>query len=459
MLALLALLPAAAEFANGGIHCKEQCKMDGLTGQCHTSFCGTGHVACCKAGLKQPPCDGRTMGCKLGNCCTALSYEHAPSSSSSPPPPPPRHPPVYADGEDEALVREAKCDRATTRFHLDRVTHQQGMAFASSSARIDVTPWQTDLHVVLLIHAHGEYIEVMSVEGARLLAREQVGSFLRLAFALDDEPSRGCVEAPCFVLDTVGRLSPPERTACSMPAELTDPPPSPPPRYVSLGELWASGQHLRAPPFPPPPPPLRMHESLPSSTLMRDQQGAALVIKAAADGLMQQTSPPPPPPSPSPPQAASAPVSHRTAAEAPPGGLGGSLFPMVTLLGLALIGLAWLVKTSDSGLLGTVKEMALDGTLLPIGYAFVMSKFEKGISVTRSVVSSARQHVLGRVQGMEPVPVDDAAAHDLILDDEDGMSATRVSGQQSVARRVLSQNDKEEEDREEDNSEHEDQVC
>ena len=66
-----------------------------------------GHVACCKAGLAAP-CDSRTMGCKLGNCCTALSYEHAPSSSSSPPPPPPRHPPVYADGEDEALVREAK---------------------------------------------------------------------------------------------------------------------------------------------------------------------------------------------------------------------------------------------------------------------------------------------------------------------------------------------------------------
>ena len=35
----------------------------------------------------------------------------------------------------------------------------------------------------------------------------------------------------------------------------------------------------------------------------------------------------------------------------------------------ALIGLAWLVKTSDSGLLGTVKEMALDGTLPPIGCA------------------------------------------------------------------------------------------
>jgi hypothetical protein len=58
------------------------------------------------------------------------------------------------------------------------ITHAQ--------ARIDVTPWQAELRVTLLLLGHGQYIEVMEVEGASLLRREQVGAFLRLSFRLDD---------------------------------------------------------------------------------------------------------------------------------------------------------------------------------------------------------------------------------------------------------------------------------
>ena len=97
----------------------------------------------------------------------------------------------------------------------------------------------------------------MEVEGATLLRREQVGAFLRLAFRLDDEPSRDCTTAACFTVDTIGKLpARPESMACSLPAELTDPPPSPPPRYVSKGERWSEGLLTDLPNPPPPPPPL-----------------------------------------------------------------------------------------------------------------------------------------------------------------------------------------------------------
>ena len=174
--------------------------------------------------------------------------------------------------------------------------------------------------------------QVMEVDGASLIRYEQVGSFLRLTFKLDDEPSRTCVEAACLTFDTVGRrvlcteppaalcflhcspctaglalccldcrlrysglphtathapcfshnccqpcpnsfaaraghrLSAPDSMACSMPSELIDPPPSPPPRYISRGELWSLGQLVRPPNGPPPLPPLLSTDQLTSPT-------------------------------------------------------------------------------------------------------------------------------------------------------------------------------------------------
>ena len=80
----------------------------------------------------------------------------------------------------------------------------------SSSAAINVEPWQTELRVILLFRSKGEYVEVMEVEGASLLQREQMGAFLRLVFVLDDEPGTQCKDAACFTLETVGSLGRPD---------------------------------------------------------------------------------------------------------------------------------------------------------------------------------------------------------------------------------------------------------
>jgi hypothetical protein len=126
----------------------------------------------------------------------------------------------------------------------------------STSARVAVSPWIAGLRVVLLYKVHGPFVEVMDVEGASLLQREQVGSWLRISFIVDDEPAGDCSTLACLTFDTVGFLGPPESLACNLPADLVDPPPSPPPRYISRGELFAAGSLTLYPPPPPPHPPL-----------------------------------------------------------------------------------------------------------------------------------------------------------------------------------------------------------
>ena len=57
--------PGQDSFSDPNLACRQACRMDGLTGQCHTNFCstrlfapGTMVKACCKRGVKEYPCDG-----------------------------------------------------------------------------------------------------------------------------------------------------------------------------------------------------------------------------------------------------------------------------------------------------------------------------------------------------------------------------------------------------------------
>ena len=126
--------------------------MDGRTGTCHTSFCGSGDVGCCRVGMVQPPCDG-LMGCKDGQCCAALTKPPPPPPSPIPSPPPP----IYGL-EEQALVNEAHCGFAGLGYSLGKTASVGG--FSNAQARISVNPWHEDLQVVLLLLPHGEYIEV-----------------------------------------------------------------------------------------------------------------------------------------------------------------------------------------------------------------------------------------------------------------------------------------------------------
>ena len=194
--------PGQDSFSDPNLACRQACRMDGLTGQCHTNFCstrlfapGTMVKACCKRGVKEYPCDG-TVGCAAGNCCTAMKAVPAPLAPPPPPPPLPSPRPL-TDEEARAASMQA-CDFAALRFKLGKITEQDHGArvqgeYTSSAAQIHVTPWVPELRVVALIRSRGEYIQVMEVDGASLQRYEQVGAFLRLTFKLDDEPERTCV--------------------------------------------------------------------------------------------------------------------------------------------------------------------------------------------------------------------------------------------------------------------------
>lgn len=237
--------------------CHSQCIMDGITGQCHTAHCGTGSVGCCKRGLVQLPCDG-IIGCSGHQCCTAVPV---PSGTETAPSPPPLGLTLQLDsGVDEDLAAAATwnakhhCTLAKISYDGKVGTDSAG-GFQSSSALVSVTPWQEALRVVMLFKPHG-YVEVMNVGGAALLSREQVGAWLRMSFVLDDEPAEDCTSAACFTIDAIGAIGNPESIACNLPDDLIDPPPSPPPRYISKGELFARGELSLGPPPPPPLPPL-----------------------------------------------------------------------------------------------------------------------------------------------------------------------------------------------------------
>jgi len=190
-----------------------------------------------------------------------------PSPVRAPPPPPVRAPPPspillqLPFGEDEELFSAAawndahRCTLARLGYEVRSSPDLRG-GIKSTSARVAVSPWIAGLRVVLLYKVHGPFVEVMDVEGASLLQREQVGSWLRISFIVDDEPAGDCSTLACLTFDTVGFLGPPESLACNLPADLVDPPPSPPPRYISRGELFAAGSLTLYPPPPPPHPPL-----------------------------------------------------------------------------------------------------------------------------------------------------------------------------------------------------------
>lgn len=190
-----------------------------------------------------------------------------PSPVRAPPPLPVRAPPPSSIllqlpfGEDEELFSAAawndahRCTLARLGYEVRSSPDLRG-GIKSTSARVAVSPWVAGLRVVLLYKVHGPFVEVMDVEGASLLQREQVGSWLRISFIVDDEPAGDCSTLACLTFDTVGFLGPPESLACNLPADLVDPPPSPPPRYISRGELFAAGSLTLYPPPPPPHPPL-----------------------------------------------------------------------------------------------------------------------------------------------------------------------------------------------------------
>lgn len=246
---------ARTELAHAGGMCHIPCNMDGRTGTCHTAFCGTGPgVGCCKQGLAQAPCDG-IMGCLDHQCCTSTvdSQQHADPIKygqikyAPPPPPPPQAAPSYS---------EQQCPEGKVAFRVLQSAHLMGSK--SGSYMVGVSPWQEYLNVVLLFRSHGDYVQVVEEEGASLHQPEQIGAFLRLTFALADEPAGECPHGPCFNFETVGALGLPDSIACTMPAEFVDPPPSPPPRYIPRGELWGHGELSLPPPLPlPPPPPTR----------------------------------------------------------------------------------------------------------------------------------------------------------------------------------------------------------
>ena len=155
---------AAAQVQNEGVHCHVQCHMDGHSGRCRTSFCGAGAVGCCKLGYEQPPCDG-LIGCHGVQCCASMT-----PSPSAPPPPPPLPPPPGYGADEQALVLSSRCGRAALSFDLGKQSEVGGVV--SSQGTIGVTPWLDGLRVTLLLYPRGESIEVMEVDGARLVQRE-----------------------------------------------------------------------------------------------------------------------------------------------------------------------------------------------------------------------------------------------------------------------------------------------
>ena len=425
---LLLVAPVAlAQVAHDGAMCHIACAMDGLTGTCHTDHCGSGNVACCKRGLVQPPCDG-VIGCTLHQCCTVVAasaveaaavdssptstMEHSASAlpllASSVPPPP------DADLAAAATWNDAHhCAMATLGYSSKPATELTG-GFQTSSALVSVEPWQEALRVVLLFRSHGQYVEVMDVEGASLLQREQVGPWLRISFVLDDEPAAECPAAPCFTLDTVGELGAPESTACTMPAELIDPPPSPPPRYISRGELAALGQLALAPPPPPPAPPLLSSAAglsaldgreqasssysaaggpqlqLPS----REQQPVPVASSAAAAGARPAASPALPDHSATP-RAPSLAAAGASPSDGSGSGLGAVLGFLVVFVGLAAAGLAVAARQGYAifGLsAGAVRaKLGLGG-----GRYQGVSAADEGADDDASLVSHAVSHTPGR---------------------------------------------------------------
>lgn len=245
--------------AHLGERCHFECKMGGGTGQCQTDFCGVGDVACCKTGLQQPPCDGVT-GCGAFQCCTSLRGPPLPTPLPSRPPPSPTTPPRSPFTPPLALPPtpiRGSCDDTSLTYLLEE-TKQEEDGITYTTASVLVTPWREMLRVVLMLRGEGEYIDVLDAEGAMLGKRDQVGPFMRLAFDLEDEPTEGC-ESACFRFDAIGHIRP-ESLSCTMNPEFVDPPPLPPPRYVSNSELERLGlssievTHLPAPPPQPPPP-------------------------------------------------------------------------------------------------------------------------------------------------------------------------------------------------------------
>ena len=200
-------------------------------------------------------------------CMMQLAVIAVIAAVRAPPPSPVRAPPPSSIllqlpfGEDEELFSAAawndahRCTLARLGYEVRSSPDLRG-GIKSTSARVAVSPWIAGLRVVLLYKVHGPFVEVMDVEGASLLQREQVGSWLRISFIVDDEPAGDCSTLACLTFDTVGFLGPPESLACNLPADLVDPPPSPPPRYISRGELFAAGSLTLYPPPPPPHPPL-----------------------------------------------------------------------------------------------------------------------------------------------------------------------------------------------------------
>ena len=87
-----------------------------------------------------------------------------------------------------------------------------------------------------------------------------------------------------------------------------------------------------------------------------------------------------------------------------------SLLPMLLLLLASSVAILYLVKTSEhgSGVLGTVKEMAIDGTLLPVGGALAMRRAHKAAVAASLALMDAQRRLLGKVYvDMELVPLDE----------------------------------------------------
>ncbi|KAL3925406.1 MAG: hypothetical protein SGPRY_003651 [Prymnesium sp.] len=106
-----------------------------------------------------------------------------------------------------------QCDNGDLRY-LRKPSKPQSTVETSSVA-VEVPAWREMMRVTLLFPANGEYIDVTIVEGAKLGLRDQLDSFFRIVFELNDEPAEGCSES-CFVFDTVGDLPSPSSIRCDM---------------------------------------------------------------------------------------------------------------------------------------------------------------------------------------------------------------------------------------------------
>ncbi len=145
MLGLAALLLPLTAIQHSNEMCHAACfgsRTAVLSGHCRSGFCGDG--ACCKQGLKMPPCDG-AMGCDGFQCCTDLadtgsSVDDEVTGTTLPPPPP--------------LPPLSECAILRIEYEIGKQRHDE-LGDKEYEVIVRVEPWRPASLVKLVYHQTG----------------------------------------------------------------------------------------------------------------------------------------------------------------------------------------------------------------------------------------------------------------------------------------------------------------